>query len=114
MPHFLQEFSDPKLAKKITFLRGVSLTAGVLILVGIGLLVANGQMISRGSPFGGRFVSSGALKTVTWADSPVVYLIVASSYVLFGLLSLAAIYAALARLIVKSHGRPFIRRKYPY
>lgn len=114
MHRLFKHHADPRLARKIARLRALGLLLGALVVAAVAVVAAGGEMTARGSAFGGRFVSDGVLRTIAWSDSPATYLAVATWYAAMGLLLVAGIYAVLARLVERRHGRPFFRRKYPY
>lgn len=114
MNRVLKVHDDQKLARKIARLRAFSAVVAVLGLGSVAALVAGGELTARGSFAGGRFVSDGVLKSVTWDADPFVFLVTAFGYVAIVLLLVICFYLVTAKLIEKAHGRPLFRRKYPY
>jgi hypothetical protein len=116
MRRLLKVFPDPKLARKISILRTVFLLLGLCVVALLVVVASGGKLVARGSATGGRFVSDGYLSTVSWSESPSVYLLLLLWYVVLSLAFLGGLYIALARLMEKRHGRRprFFQRKYPY
>ncbi len=114
MNSVLKVYEDQKLARKIARLRVFSAVLAVLGLGFVAALVGSGELTARGSSPGGRFVSEGVLKSVTWGADPVVFLATAFWYVAIALILVICFYLVTAKLIERTHGRPLFRRKYPY
>ncbi|WP_345294463.1 hypothetical protein [Luteimonas vadosa] len=114
MTRVLKTFADRRLARKIAVLRTASAALALLVLATVAMMAARGELIVRGSHAGGRFVSDGVLKMVSWSDSPLVYVIATIAYLAMGLLLVACMHAVAGKLIENFHGRPLFRRKYPY
>ena len=114
MGHVLKVYENPKLALKIRRLRSCSLIIAALVPACVAVLASDGKLAARGSATGGRFISDGVSRTVTWSAEPFVFSVTLLWYLFVGFMLVVAFYAVVARIIEKNHGRPFFRRKYPY
>lgn len=116
MARFLKTFTDDRLRRKIVVVRGFCL---VLLASWLGLLLwvgASGRFDVTFSRTGGRYSSPSIARTITWADSPNMFVFQLAWHFLIGAAFIAALYVVLARVIERFHGRthPIFRRKYPY
>ena len=106
--------SDSRLRRKIAVLRAlfVLLETAVVVLILVG--ASTGELLARASLSGARADSQASLRTIYWADSPIMYAV--NILWLIGIFSafIFGAYLALAKLTTKFHGRPLLRRRYPY
>jgi hypothetical protein len=116
MPRFLKTYSDDRLRLKVAVLRGVCLLMLASWVVTLLFVGASGRFDVTSSRSGTRFGSPSITRTITWSDSPLMYVFQLAWHFLIGAALVAAFYVVLARLIEHFHGRrlPFFRRKYPY
>lgn len=112
----LKKFDDPRLARKITFVRVFCALLGIAAVALLVVAATSGEMVVRGAPHGGRFVSDGVIKSIHWSDSAALYLLAVTGQIVLCLSFVGGLYLALARLVERRHGRRsrFFQRKYPH
>lgn len=110
----LKDFHDGKLRRKIALLRGLFLLVEVAAVVLVLNVALGCELLARASLSGSRADSRATVGTIYCSDSPLIYGALTLWHIAGVTLFVFGFYAVLATLIEKFHGRPMLRRKYPY
>lgn len=110
----LETSLDARLRRKIAALRVLFSVLETAVIVLVLAMASRGEMLARSSLSGARADSRASLVALSWADSPILFVLNALWLLLIMSLFVFGAYLAAVRLTKRFHGRPWFRRKYPY